>query len=187
MAQQLMDPVYRILVAQARNIERIATGLILPGTNGLGQPNELWGPSLDLIRLYSAPWDKIPESRLANWERTALLTATRDTGDARITQRNDRVVIYRVDFAVRLTLPEEQADERAVLTGAFDRIQPLAEKIHKLRQDWHLVFFDNHELITDDCPQGLCDDAEYTWELADVAYPVATMSATVTCQRSSWT
>lgn len=189
MPEQLEEPVYRILLAQQANIARITEGLVLEGTSGDGREIELWGPAPNLIRLYDKPIRFIERPVLENWERIITLAPVNDNDAGRFASRDDRSVTYQVNFLVRLTDSEQREDREALTQTPTAPISVglLAPKAHRLLYDWHHVFFDNHHLITSDCPQGLVDDASYgvEWE-PTVEYPYSLFTAVVRCQRAAW-
>lgn len=185
--RQLDEPMYRILRAQAANIARIETDLILPGTDGQGNQIMLWGPRPDVIRLYDTPFRLFEDAALQNWERLVTLMPLLDEPIARITSRADRVFRYQVQFLVRLKDSEMTADRGQVSIDGMRTTNVLAQKAHKLIYDWHHVFHDNLLLPDDDCAQGLVDDAGYimSWE-PGVEYPAALFTAEITGTRSAY-
>jgi hypothetical protein len=187
MPTRLHEPMYLILQAQAENLARIQTGAVLAGTSGDGTQIELWGPEPNLIRLYDTPMNHIESAALENWERVITIMPLNSSPESRIIRRTDRSFRYRVNFLVRLTEREMIGDREQVLTGNRRPSNVLAEKAHRLIHDFHHCFFDNHHLVTDDCPQGLVDDQDYNivWE-GGVEYPYALFTAEVTGSRSSW-
>lgn len=185
---QLEEPMFRILTAQAKNLARMGSGVIMPGTTGQGENITLWGPAPDVIRLYDRPLRFIEGNALDNWERIITLAPVVDSPAGRVTGRNDRNFRYQIHFFVRLLDSEQAADRSAVLTGNRDASNPLAVKAHRLIYDFHHTFFDNIHLTGDDlCPTGLVDDADYTmaWD-AGTEYPNTLFVADVSGSRSAW-
>lgn len=189
MAQRLNEPVYRVLRAQAANIQRINEGLVLAGTDGQGSQIELWGPQPNVIRLYDTPMRFYEDAALNAWERIITLMPVFDRTGARFTGRADRQIVYQVQFLVRLTDREMARDREVSSIEGIRPDNPLAEKAHRLVFDWHHVFHDNPFLagLDEDCPNGLVDDASYdmAWE-PGVLYPTSLFTATITATRSAW-
>ena len=185
MPVQLLEPVYRILRAQQANIARITTDIEVDGTTGR-ETVLLWGPAPNVVRLYDTPLRFYQDAAIEAWERIITLNPVFDEDAGRIIGRNDRTVSYQVQFLVRLTEAEMAAD-RGTSTAGVLADAPLAEKAHKLIYDWHHVFHDDLHLETDDCPQGLVDDATYRmrWD-PGVEWPFALFVAEVTASRSGW-
>jgi len=181
------EPMYLILKAQQANIARIASDLVLPGTDGQGNNIKLWGPQPTVIRLYDTPTRFVNATAMENWERIITLSPIEDTVAARVFQRNDRTFQYVVQFLTRLLDSEIDADRAEAVTDGVKASNPLAVKAHRLVYDWHHVFHDDLLLETAGCPQGLIDDAGYTlqWD-PGVEYPYALFIATVVGQRSAW-
>lgn len=181
------EPLYQIMRAQARNIQRIATGLLLNGTTAAGGPLVLHGPRPNVIRLYDKPMRMIEGGAKENWERIVTITPVADSSGARFAARNDRTFAYMVMFLLRLTEAEKAADHDDVLSDGLVTVNRLARKCHRTIYDWHLIFHDALHLLTDDCPQGLVDDASYSlrWDVS-VDYPQAMFVAEVRGTRSAW-
>lgn len=186
MGVKLEEPMFRILRAQQANIARIATDLEVDGTDAEGNQVSLWGPRPDVIRLYDTPLRMFEDSALEQWERLITLNPVLDSDAGRVVGRSDRDVRYQVQFMVRLTEIEIARDRSATSVNGV-RDSPLAVKAHKLVYDFHHVFFDNHHLITDDCAQGLVDDARYDmrWD-PGMDWPYALFVADVAARRSGW-
>lgn len=181
MAVQLEEPMYQILKAQQANIARIETGLVVEGTTGTGEEVILWGPTPDLIRLYDTPTRLVQADAMDAWERIVTLAPLEDNSEARIVHRDDRVYRYIVQFLIRLTVPEQEADHAEMVKGGVKPSNPLALKSHRLIYDWLHVFHDNLLLETADCPQGLVDTASYRllWD-PGIEYPSVMFAAEVT-------
>lgn len=187
MTRSLEEPMYRILRAQAANLQRIQTGVQLDGTDGNGNPIVLWGPMPDLIRLYDTPLAFVETQALESWERIITLTPAATGRESRIANRVDRTFQYTVSMLVRLSQREMDSERQQVLVGNRRVDNALAEKMHRLLYDFHHVFFDNIFLRTEECDVGLVDDADYdtTWEQA-VEFPYSLVTMSVSGTRSSW-
>jgi len=183
----LEEPIYQVLRAQQANIARIASGLVVSGTGGNGGAVTLWGATPNIVRLYDRPLRFAQDAAKEGWERIITLLPVVNDGADRIVGRNDRRAQYQVQMLVRLTQQEVTADRQQVVIGGVVDDNPLAAKMHRLLYDFHHVFFDNHLLATDDCPNGLVDDAKYSlaWA-ADADYPMALVVATVLCEISAY-
>lgn len=187
MACDLNERMYQILVAQQANIARIKADLILEGTTGNGDQILLNGPRPDLIRLHDQPLRFAQDSAIENWERLITLTPTHVRPAARITSRTDRDFGYQVQILVRLTDREQFSDREQLVQGGKRQENPLSEKLHRLLQDFHHVFFDDQHLVTDECPQGLVDDADYSIAFEPgVEYPMALVTLDVVGTAAAW-
>lgn len=181
------EPMYLILKAQAANIARIQTDLVLPGTTGTGDQVKLWGPTPELVRLYDTPVRFVQADVLENWERIVTLAPIADVPTERFAARTDRSFQYMIHFLIRLLDSEIDADTQEVVTDGLKATNPLALKAHRFIFDFHHVFFDDQHLETVECTQGLVDDADYElrWD-SNIEYPMALFTARVTGTRSAW-
>lgn len=186
MPEQLEEPIYRILKAQQANIARIKAGLVLDGTDGAGNQIALWGPRPDLVRLWDHPLRFVETAKLKDWERIITLAPIRDSSGGRFAMREDRIIRYQIHFLVRLTEREQGADADSATIGV-ETESILAQKVHRLKYDFHHVFWDRWSLIDEDCPQGLLDHTGYTMDWApEQQYPFAMMTAAVEGTRAAW-
>lgn len=183
MAEQTMDPVFRVLNAQQRNIARIATDLILPGTDGQGNQIALHGPRPTLIRLYDQPLRLAQQAVLDNWERIITLMPLQNTGSDAIVSRNDRIIRYVVHALVRLTEKEIRDDHNRVAEGGIMPESVLAGKMMRLAYDLHHVFYDDLDLAQQNggCPMVTHASYECAWD-QEVAYPQAMFAMAVTAR-----
>lgn len=188
---QLNEPNYRILKAQSLNLQRIATDLVLDGTDYKGDNIKLWGPRPDVIRLYDTPLRFVQDNLIANWERIITLTPLSDVEAARIVQRRDATVTYQIHVLVRLTDAEVNQDRLEVFADAVRTDSPLAIKAHKAVHDITRLLDDNMHLIGLDTEEptcansGLVDHASYAVEWQPgVEYPESLFTITVTAERA---
>jgi hypothetical protein len=183
MPPTLTDPDYLVMEAQQANIARIDSGVVLLGTDGNGDQIELFGPTPDLILMWDEPIRLIEDSVLQGWERIITIRPSTNNIVGANTARTDRVFLYTVFFLVRLNQQEISADRAKVVTDGVRARNSLAQKVHKLKQDFHHVFYDNLNLITDDCPSGVVNHAQYNLRYSqDLSYPQALFMADISCE-----
>jgi len=190
MPSEVEDPMYEILMAQAANVARIETGLVVDGTTGTGSQITLWGPTPNIVRLYDTPMRLIADNTLENWERIITLSPIADNEDGRVVQRNDRVLRYQVHFGVRLTQQEQEDDRVALFTanaaGNLRTESFLAKKAHRLIHDFAAVFADDLSL---EASAGchLVDHSSFSlsW-VTDIEYPMSVHVADVMAQVSGY-
>lgn len=169
------DPTFRVMAAQANNLARIVEGLEVNGASLEGR-HTLIGPAPAIIKLHDTPTRLFENQRFLEHDRMFTLAPLLDGPTDRSMGRKGRQIAYIVMGVVQLTRAEQQQD---VEEKGADNL--LARKADALSWDFRCIFNDNIHLTSDQCPNGLVDDSDFSIEWSQqVTYPRAVFIATVT-------